>query len=170
VLSLNVTANEGALEREATFLVKNDKHSFNVSVTQATGGYVHKMNPTSLTFIAEGETKTSTITANGNSSYTIESKPDWATASLTGNNTTSAIITVTTSANEAVKGRTGQVKMKANDGSELVLSLVQFGVEGETSISTTSVTLNKDMNSFATVQLSANYNCEWKLDDENLPE
>jgi hypothetical protein len=75
-LTITVSENKNAYERSGKFTVKNDKHSFEVTVNQETGGFTYDVNPTSLSFGYSGSSKTVTLSANGNVTYDVSSKPD----------------------------------------------------------------------------------------------
>jgi hypothetical protein len=165
---LNITASENVdpLGRSGTITIKNDYHSYNIAVTQDGAGYSFKISPLSLSFVYGGETKSSTITCNGNGSYTVKSKPDWCSISFTNNNTTKTTVNVQASANNITDSRTGVVKITTNDGQELNISVVQEGIPMTTSISATSVTLGSAISSMKTIALTSNYNAEWRANEE----
>jgi hypothetical protein len=165
-LTLNVAANRQATGRIVTFTVKNDKHTYSVSVNQAGAGYSFTIDPTSMSFGSSGGTKTSTITANGNGYYTVKSKPDWCTVTFTNNNSSNTTVNVVAAANTVTDSRTGTVKITTNDNQELNISVSQEGIPKTTSIEKTAITVGKDSSSKGTITLSGNYKALWSAFEE----
>ena len=166
VLTLTISANNGVSERTGKFTVKNDKHSYTVSVVQETNGYTYNISPTSHSFVSGGGTKSSTITSNGNGTYSVHSKPDWCSVSFTDNGTDKCTVKVTANAITSTNSRSETIYINTNDGQLLYINVSQEGLPKTTSINKSSLTIGCENSSKGNITLNANYNAEWKVEEE----
>ena len=102
------------------------------------------VSPASLSFVAEGEQQTFTITSN--TDWTVGSDASWATVSPTSGNN-NGTVTVTAAANTATSQRTATITISGTGVTAQTVSVTQAGIPV---VSVTSVTLD-----LASIELTA---------------
>ena len=160
-LKITITSHSSAEERDGKIVLRNNHRTHNVEIRQEGAPYSYSVNPTSLSYTANGSTKNVTLTANGYANYTTYSKPDWITVNYEGNGSDSVVAKLTASANSTVDDRSGVVKFTPNGSTILSVNVSQVGIEKQTSVSATAVTIGSGTSKTTTVDLTANYNCDW---------
>ena len=118
-------ANTTTSQRTATITVSGTGvSSQTISVTQAGVSYNLTVNPTSLNYIADGESKTVTVTSN--TSWTATSSESWLTISpASGSN--NGTITAVAAANTSTQQRTATITVSGTGVSSQTISVTQDG-------------------------------------------
>lgn len=122
-VTVSVTENISTDQRNATITVSGGEASpVTVSVTQSGKDYSLGVDPTTLSFVAAGETKSVTVTSND--SWTVSSNQTWCTVSpASGSNT--ATVNITAAANSSTSSRAATITIKGTNSGTKTISVSQ---------------------------------------------
>ena len=144
-------ANTSTSQRTATITVSGSGITRTVSVTQdGATSYTLTVSPSSLSYVAAGESKTVTVTSN--TSWTATSSANWLTVSpASGSN--NGTITAVAAANTSSSQRTATITVSGS-GVTRTVSVTQ---DGATSVPTYTITAIANNNAYGTVSGGGTY-------------
>lgn len=165
-LSITVSANTIAEERNEFIELDNGNKSFSIRIKQDAADYNCTLSPSTVSINKDGGQKTISVTANANTEYNVISKPDWVTVSFTNNNTQNVSMVLKINANTVVDTRKGSVVIESNyKGDKLTCSITQTGVDMQTNVAPLDINVGSGFTSTIPVVLTANYNCDWTVEN-----
>ena len=144
-------ANTSTSQRTATITVSGSGITRTVSVTQdGATSYTLTVSPSSLSYVAAGESKTVTVTSN--TSWTATSSANWLTVSpASGSN--NGTITAVAAANTSSSQRSATITVSGS-GVTRTVSVTQ---DGATSVPTYTITAIANNNAYGTVSGGGTY-------------
>ena len=167
-LKIVVSANPDAEDRSATVVVSNSNRSHNITIYQDPAPQTYNISKSSASFTSNGGSTTATLSSNGYAWYSEYSCPSWCSVSFSNNGGKNVTLSVTVDPNTTVDDRSGYVKVTPNSGADILsLQVSQAGIDRETGISTSSVSIGSASTSTVNVSLTANYNANWSFYSTN---
>ena len=170
-LTMTVSANPNVGQRETgedeKITITNDLgETYQPHIIQDGVAQTYDVNPKTLSFNANGGSKTITLTSNGYANYTVSSYPEWCDVNCddSGENVSVPVIA---EENKTTSKRSGTITFKVNGTNKtLSVSVSQEAGEIKTSnVDPKSITLGKNGGSTGTINLISSYNCDWRLED-----
>ena len=164
-INVTVSDNPSTNSRTGSITLKGDNSGNTTKITVTQDGRYLTVNPTSLTFNAEGGTNTVTVSTDGTFSTSTDAA-NWITVSTSGNT-----ITVKATANTSISKRTGTVTVSLThltSGSlSRTITVTQNGANVEvptvspTSISVTSAATSKSISITSNANWEALNDASW---------